>query len=46
MKDLKTIKIWNKTHKELKVLAALQECSMIQAMDKLVKKALKDEQKP
>jgi len=43
MKKLQTIKVWNETRKELKLLSALRDSSMIQVLDDLVKKALEDE---
>jgi hypothetical protein len=39
-----TIKMWVKTHDNLRLLAALQKKSMVEVLDRLVREALKKEQ--
>ena len=39
-----TIKIWVKTHDNLRLLAALQKKSMVEVLERLVREALKKEE--
>ena len=45
MKEYKALRIWVKTHKNMKVLAALRGLSVLEMLDRLMKKELKKEQK-
>jgi hypothetical protein len=42
-KEFKTTKIWNKTHKSLKILSAFKSRPMIEIIDDLVQREFKHE---